>query len=226
MELHNQTLEVNVHLIFAQFLSKYDWNSFRRYDYITRTCLGEMTGEILVGEVLAMIRSLDAPALEPLWEAGKEGLPGEAREPWLGEGWQDLDALEKASAVEGVRVMDLAPRGPAERAGLRRGDLVTQWNGLSVSDRERFMERLNGVRVGDKVSLRVWRAGEWREYEVEVGARSSYFWQDWQPGLPSLRGEEDLREVFDDSEAELEALKKRFESLKKQEGDVAEPRGQ
>lgn len=36
-------------------LTKVDWNSFKRYDYISRTCLGEMTGEIFIEESLRMI---------------------------------------------------------------------------------------------------------------------------------------------------------------------------
>ena len=38
-------------------LTKVDWNSFERYDYISRTCLGEMTGEILIDEALKFIRA-------------------------------------------------------------------------------------------------------------------------------------------------------------------------
>jgi hypothetical protein len=37
---------------FGYILTKEDWDSFRRYDYISRTCLGEMTGQILVEEAL------------------------------------------------------------------------------------------------------------------------------------------------------------------------------
>ena len=40
---------------FGYILAKVDWNSFERYDYITRTCLGEMTGEILMEEALALV---------------------------------------------------------------------------------------------------------------------------------------------------------------------------
>jgi len=36
-------------------MTKVDWNSFERYDYISRTCLGEMTGEILIDEALKFI---------------------------------------------------------------------------------------------------------------------------------------------------------------------------
>jgi hypothetical protein len=40
---------------FGYILTKVDWNSFKRYDYITRTCLGEMTGEILIEEALKLV---------------------------------------------------------------------------------------------------------------------------------------------------------------------------
>lgn len=40
---------------YGYILAKEDWGSFRRYEYISRTCLGERTGEILVNEALALI---------------------------------------------------------------------------------------------------------------------------------------------------------------------------
>ena len=42
---------------FGYILTKEDFNSFRRYDYISRTSLGEMTGEIFIEEALEMIES-------------------------------------------------------------------------------------------------------------------------------------------------------------------------
>jgi len=41
-------------------LTKEDWNSFERYDYITRTCLGEKTGEILIRESLRLVNEATA----------------------------------------------------------------------------------------------------------------------------------------------------------------------
>lgn len=49
---------------FGYILAKVDWGSFRRYDYITRTCLGEMTGEILLEEALKFVA--ECPAAERL----------------------------------------------------------------------------------------------------------------------------------------------------------------
>jgi hypothetical protein len=40
---------------FGYILTAVDWNSFKRYDYVSRTCLGERTGEILIAEALQMI---------------------------------------------------------------------------------------------------------------------------------------------------------------------------
>jgi hypothetical protein len=36
-------------------LTKEDWNSFERYDYITRTSLGESTADIFIGEALRLV---------------------------------------------------------------------------------------------------------------------------------------------------------------------------
>ncbi|MCL5281537.1 MAG: hypothetical protein M1376_16690 [Planctomycetes bacterium] len=47
---------------FGYILTKEDWNSFARYDYITRTCLGEKTGEILVEKSLAFVNTCPRPA--------------------------------------------------------------------------------------------------------------------------------------------------------------------
>jgi len=46
---------------FGYILTKEDWNSFDRYEYITRTCLGEMTGELLIKEALKLINDCPRP---------------------------------------------------------------------------------------------------------------------------------------------------------------------
>lgn len=50
---------------FGYMLTKVDFNSFRRYDYITRTSLGEMTGEILIEEALKLADSAPRPVKVP-----------------------------------------------------------------------------------------------------------------------------------------------------------------
>jgi hypothetical protein len=46
---------------FGYILTKEDWNSFDRYDYVSRTCLGEMTGEIFIEESLKFVDQCPRP---------------------------------------------------------------------------------------------------------------------------------------------------------------------
>jgi hypothetical protein len=47
---------------FGYILTKVDFNSFRRYEYVSRTSLGEMTGEILIENALHLVEDSPAPA--------------------------------------------------------------------------------------------------------------------------------------------------------------------
>lgn len=46
---------------FGYILTKVDWHSFKRYDYVSRTCLGEMTGEHLMEECLRLVDGSPKP---------------------------------------------------------------------------------------------------------------------------------------------------------------------
>lgn len=46
---------------FGYILTKVDFQSFERYDYVSRTSLGEMTGEILIENALQMVEEADRP---------------------------------------------------------------------------------------------------------------------------------------------------------------------
>jgi len=46
---------------FGYLLTRVDFNSFKRYDYISRTSLGEMTGEIYIEQSLKLIQSSPKP---------------------------------------------------------------------------------------------------------------------------------------------------------------------
>ncbi len=46
---------------FGYILTKEDFNSFKRYEYVSRTSLGEKTGEILIKELMEMIKNNPTP---------------------------------------------------------------------------------------------------------------------------------------------------------------------
>ncbi len=46
---------------FGYILTKVDWSSFERYNYVSRTCLGEMTGEIFIEESVKLVNRSPSP---------------------------------------------------------------------------------------------------------------------------------------------------------------------
>jgi hypothetical protein len=46
---------------FGYILTKVDFKSFPRYDYVSRTSLGEMTGEILIENALKLVNTSEIP---------------------------------------------------------------------------------------------------------------------------------------------------------------------
>ena len=46
---------------FGYILTKEDWGSFKRYEYVSRTCLGEMTGEHYIEEALKFVNECPQP---------------------------------------------------------------------------------------------------------------------------------------------------------------------
>lgn len=70
-----------------------------------------------------------------------------------------------------VMVTRVFKHGPAEKAGLRRYDVITAVDGIEVADKELtdVVELIRGAE-GDKVTLTIYRDGEKMELESERGA--------------------------------------------------------
>jgi len=46
---------------FGYILTREDWGSFKRYEYVSRVCLGEMTGQIYIDEALKLVERSPRP---------------------------------------------------------------------------------------------------------------------------------------------------------------------
>ena len=84
--------------------------------------------------------------------------------PWLGLAAQtvsfDMAKAQGLSRPVGVMVTEVYDDGPADKAGLRRGDLVTAIDGREVFD-EKGLKFLAAIRnPGDKAQLNVLRGGK------------------------------------------------------------------
>ena len=47
--------------VFGYMLTKVDFNSFKRYEYVSRTSLGEMTAEIYIEQALKLVKESPKP---------------------------------------------------------------------------------------------------------------------------------------------------------------------
>ena len=80
----------------------------------------------------------------------------------------------------GVVVADLEPGGPAERAGLKRKDIILSLNGNEVDTARRFDADINRRQGGEKLDLLVQRADDRLTIGVEVEEQSA----PWEAGIP------------------------------------------
>jgi S1-C subfamily serine protease len=71
----------------------------------------------------------------------------------------------------GVIVVSVDPDGPAGRAGVMLGDLLTEWAGSPVTDVRDVMERLGPESVGTTVELGLIRAGLPTRVSVTIAER-------------------------------------------------------
>lgn len=72
---------------------------------------------------------------------------------------------------EGILIGDVLEGKPAEKAGLKKGDLLKKWNDTDLIDVEQWMGLLSKHKPGDKVKIVYLREGKELTTEVELVAR-------------------------------------------------------
>jgi S1-C subfamily serine protease len=73
--------------------------------------------------------------------------------------------------ARGAMVMSLEEAGPAQKAGLMLGDIITSWDGEAVDGVRDLIRHLGPDSVGQSVALGILRGGEARSVTVVIGAR-------------------------------------------------------
>jgi serine protease Do len=94
---------------------------------------------------------------------------------FLGVGIQEINA-ERAKALQlreeaGVEITRVDPDSPAERAGLKSGDAVLQYNGQRVEGIAQFSRMVRETPAGRQARLDIVRGGSPQTVTVTVGSR-------------------------------------------------------
>src|SRR5215472_2066473 len=115
------------------------------------------------GRVLAIPAATIDRAVDQLLAKGYVG------RGYLGAGLQPLRAPK--GQAEGILVVSIDPQGPAARAGLLVGDIVTAWNAAPISRVREVIHRLGPDSVGSTVDLALSRGGAAAGLKVVIGER-------------------------------------------------------
>jgi S1-C subfamily serine protease len=90
---------------------------------------------------------------------------------YLGAGLQHVRVAGENGRRSGVLVVSIDPDGPAAKAGLLVGDIVTSWNGAAVERARDVMRLLGSDSVGKTAALKILRGGAASEVNVTIGER-------------------------------------------------------
>jgi serine protease Do len=80
----------------------------------------------------------------------------------------DLAAQFKLGESAGALVSEVVPGGPADKAGLKDGDVVLAFNGKSVEDGRHLRLAVGEIKPGSTVPMKIWRDGAARNLDVTV----------------------------------------------------------
>lgn len=137
---------------------------------------------------------------------------------WLGVTTQAVtqelrDALDLRG--DGVLVNRLVIDGPAERAGIKKSDIITSVNGRAVKSPGELAEAVQVLAVGATASVRVMRRGAAQTLSVKLGERPETLdGGDWESPAPSWNdghGERRIRAFKDGKEVAPEDMDFNFD---------------
>lgn len=96
---------------------------------------------------------------------------GKAEHPMIGVSldrrWQQEGAKVVEDSADGKAVV---AGGPADKAGIKPGDLITEMDGQRITDLDQLITRIRAKAVGDKVTLKVRRDGKDQDLSMTLEA--------------------------------------------------------
>ncbi len=93
---------------------------------------------------------------------------------WLGVAIQDLtpDLAKYFKVNEGVLISQVFTNGPAQKAGLQRGDVIIEFDGKKVKKYRELQSIVASTPVNKSVNVKVMRKGKETNLKIKVGERN------------------------------------------------------
>jgi Do/DeqQ family serine protease len=130
---------------------------------------GEGGGSIGIGFAIPI--NMAKRAMESLMKTGKvtRGYLGVT----IGPVTQELAQQFKVPDTSGAFVQDVSKGGPADRAGVKPGDLIRKFNGRNINDASDLLAMVASVDPGSEVTLAILRNGEPLSLKAKLDERAA-----------------------------------------------------
>jgi serine protease Do len=117
---------------------------------------------------------------------------GETKRGWIGARIQEITPeTAKSSGLqknEGAVITELAPEGPAVKAGLQPGDIIVEYNHRPIRTSREFTATVMDTRIGTSMPMKIVRDGKEFVFDVLVGERPSSIAERFYSPAGSNRG--------------------------------------
>ncbi len=97
---------------------------------------------------------------------------GRVTRGWLGVMIQKITPKLQESfhlkSTRGALVNDIAPQGPADRGGMKRGDIIIRFDGMDISSIEALPKQVASIKPGTSVDIEVIREGKPKILKIKI----------------------------------------------------------
>ena len=95
---------------------------------------------------------------------------GKVTRGWLGVAIDKLpkDIAKALSLNYGIQIISVEPNSPAEKAGLKAGDIILKYNDKKITSVAKLINSVGNTKVSSRVSLQIWRKNKIRLISLVV----------------------------------------------------------